>query len=96
MCTTLVLIGMILRPRTYLHVMKGKWLSSGEKVNKFEKQFSDHFGFDHSVMVNSGSSAKPGDDLAALKKYFGWEDGDEIIVCSCGFATTIALLFRLV
>ena len=70
-------------------VMKGKWLSSGEKVNKFEKQFSDHFGFDHSVMVNSGSSANLV-MIAALKKYFGWEDGDEIIVCSCGFATTIA------
>ncbi len=38
-------------------VMKGKWLSSGEKVNKFEKEFSKRFLFDHSVMVNSGSSA---------------------------------------
>jgi len=70
-------------------VMKGKWLSSGEKVNKFEKEFSQRFGFGHSVMVNSGSSANLV-MIAALKKYFGWEDGDEIIVCSCGFATTIA------
>ena len=70
-------------------VMKGKWLSSGEKVNKFEREFSQRFGFDHSVMVNSGSSANLV-MIAALKKYFGWEDGDEIIVCSCGFATTIA------
>jgi len=70
-------------------VMKGKWLSSGEKVNKFEKEFSQRFGFDHSVMVNSGSSANLV-MIAALKKYFEWEDGDEIIVCSCGFATTIA------
>tara|TARA_B100001057_G_scaffold87974_1_gene84006 strand:- start:13084 stop:14379 length:1296 start_codon:yes stop_codon:yes gene_type:complete len=70
-------------------VMKGKWLSSGEKVNKFEKEFSKRFLFDHSVMVNSGSSANLV-MIAALKKYFGWEDGDEIIVCSCGFATTIA------
>ena len=70
-------------------VMKGKWLSSGEKVNKFEKEFSKRFEFEHSVMVNSGSSANLV-MIAALKKYFGWEDGDEIIVCSCGFATTIA------
>lgn len=70
-------------------VMKGKWLSSGEKVNKFEREFSQRFGFDHSVMVNSGSSANLV-MIAALRKYFGWEDGDEIIVCSCGFATTIA------
>ena len=70
-------------------VLKGKWLSSGEKVNKFEREFSNKFGFGHSVMVNSGSSANLV-MIAALKKYFGWSDGDEIIVCACGFATTIA------
>ena len=70
-------------------IMKGKWLSSGEKVNKFEREFSNRFGFESSVMVNSGSSANLV-MVAALKKYFGWEDGDEIIVCACGFATTIA------
>ena len=70
-------------------VLKGKWLSSGEKVNKFEREFSNKFGFDYSVMVNSGSYANLV-MIAALKKYFGWADGDEIIVCACGFATTIA------
>lgn len=70
-------------------IFKGKWLSSGEKVSKFERQFSKKFGFDHSVMVNSGSSANLV-MIAALKKYFEWEDGDEIIVCACGFATTVA------
>lgn len=70
-------------------VLKGKWLSSGEKVNKFEHEFSTKFNFKHSVMVNSGSSANLV-MFAALKKYFGWKDGDEIIVCACGFATTVA------
>lgn len=70
-------------------ILKGKWLSSGEKVHKFEKQFSKKFGFDYSVMVNSGSSANLV-MFAALKKHFGWKDGDEIIVCACGFATTVA------
>tara|TARA_R100001460_G_scaffold83907_2_gene124865 strand:- start:4808 stop:6103 length:1296 start_codon:yes stop_codon:yes gene_type:complete len=70
-------------------VMKGKWLSSGEKVNRFEHEFSRKFGFSHSVMVNSGSSANLV-MIAALKKYFNWADGDEIIVCACGFATTVA------
>lgn len=70
-------------------VLYGKWLSSGEKVNKFEKEFSKKFNFNNSVMVNSGSSANLV-MIAALKKYFGWVDGDEIIVCACGFATTIA------
>jgi CDP-6-deoxy-D-xylo-4-hexulose-3-dehydrase len=67
----------------------GKWLSSGEKVHKFEREFSKKFNFKHSVMVNSGSSANLV-MFAALKKHFGWKDGDEIIVCACGFATTIA------
>ena len=70
-------------------IMKGKWLSSGEKVNKFEREFSRRFKFDYSVMVNSGSSANLV-MIAALKKYFNWQDGDEIIVCACGFPTTIA------
>lgn len=76
--------------RELIHsIMKGKWLSSGEKVNKFEHEFSKKFNFKNSVMVNSGSSANLV-MFASLKKYFGWEDGDEIIVCACGFATTVA------
>lgn len=39
-------------------------------------------------MVNSGSSANLV-MLAALKQYFGWKDGDEIIVSVVGFPTTI-------
>ena len=40
-------------------------------------------------MVNSGSSANLV-MIAALKKKFGWQDGDEIIVSCVGFPTTIA------
>ena len=40
-------------------------------------------------MVNSGSSANLV-MIAALKKYYGWHDGDEIIVSCVGFPTTIA------
>ena len=69
-------------------LLTGKWLPAGENVNKFERAFSKQFEFDHSVMVNSGSSANLV-MIAALKKYFGWKDGDEIIVCACGFPTTI-------
>jgi len=68
--------------------LTGKWLSSGEAVNKFEKEFSQKFNFQHSVMVNSGSSANLV-MIAALKKYFDWQDGDEIIVSVCGFPTTL-------
>lgn len=69
-------------------LLTGKWLPSGEEVNKFEREFSRKFGFGHSVMVNSGSSANLV-MIAALKKYFDWQDGDEIIVSVCGFPTTI-------
>ena len=69
--------------------LKGKWLASGEEVNKFERKFSKKFGKSASLMVNSGSSANLV-MIAALKKKYGWQDGDEIIVSCVGFPTTIA------
>jgi len=74
-------------------LLSGKWLVSGEKVNKFERQFSKRFGHIASVMVNSGSSANLV-MIAALKKYFNWHDNDEIIVSPVGFPTTIAPLLQ--
>jgi len=70
-------------------VLTGKWLVSGEKVNQFEKRFSAQFNHHSSVMVNSGSSANLV-MIAALKRYFDWCDGDEIIVSTVGFPTTVA------
>lgn len=74
-------------------LMSGFWLSSGEKVDKFERRFSKRFGFKESVMVNSGSSANLV-MVAALKKYFGWQDGDEIIVSVVGFPTTTSAIIQ--
>jgi len=71
----------------------GKWLSAGENVNKFERQFSRQFQFASSVMVNSGSSANLA-MITGLKKFFNWEDGSEIIVSPVGFPTTIAPLVQ--
>lgn len=70
-------------------LLSGKWLVAGEKVNKFEIEFSKKFGVAYSHMVNSGSSANLV-MISALKKYFKWSDGDEIIVSPVGFPTTIA------
>lgn len=67
---------------------RGNWLSASEDVNRFERKFSKRFHKAHSVMVNSGSSANLV-MIAALKKYYGWQDGDEIIVSCAGFPTTI-------
>lgn len=74
-------------------LLEGKWLSSGEKVDKFERRFSKKFGFEESVMVNSGSSANLV-MIAALKKYFDWQDGDEIIVSVVGFPTTTSAIIQ--
>lgn len=71
--------------------LTGKWLVAGEHVHKFEYEFSKYFGVKHSHMVNSGSSANL-ILIASLKKRFGWEDGDEIIVSPVGFPTTISVL----
>jgi CDP-6-deoxy-D-xylo-4-hexulose-3-dehydrase len=71
----------------------GKWVVAGENVHKFESQFAKMFGVKYAQMVNSGSSANLV-LIAALKKYFGWEDGDEIIVSPVGFPTTISTIVQ--
>jgi len=73
--------------------LNGKWVTAGEKVHKFENAFSKRFNTKYSHMVNSGSSANLV-LIAALKKRFGWSDGDEIIVSPVGFATTISVLYQ--
>jgi CDP-6-deoxy-D-xylo-4-hexulose-3-dehydrase len=73
--------------------LNGKWITAGEKVHRFENQFSKRFNTKFSHMVNSGSSANL-ILIAALKRRFNWEDGDEIIVSPVGFATTISVLYQ--
>ena len=70
-------------------LLNSKWLSSGQHVHQFEKSFSKKFNLESSLMVNSGSSANLV-MMAALKKYYDWKDGDEVIVSPVGFPTTIA------
>lgn len=74
-------------------LIKGKWLTSGEQVAKFQWAFSRKFNVKHSHMVNSGSSANLV-MIAALKKHFYWRNEDEVIVSPVGFPTTIAPLVQ--
>lgn len=74
-------------------LISGFWLTSGEKVEKFERRFSKKFGFAQSLMVNSGSSANLV-MVAALKKFYGWQDDDEIIVSVVGFPTTTSAIIQ--
>ena len=55
-------------------LQEGAWFPAGKQVDRFERAFSKQFGFDASLMVNSGSSANLV-MIAALKKYFEWPDG---------------------
>lgn len=73
--------------------LNGKWITAGERVHKFENQFSKRFNVKYSHMVNSGSSANLV-LIAALKRRFNWNDGDEIIVSPVGFATTISVIHQ--
>lgn len=74
-------------------ILGGKWITSGEQVQRFEAQFSRKFKLKHSVMVNSGSSANLA-LIGAVKKYMDWQDGDEIIVSVVGFPTTLAPIIQ--
>ena len=73
--------------------IEGKWVVAGENVHKFERRFGKLFGAKYVQMVNSGSSANLV-LMTALKKYFGWVDGDEIIVSPVGFPTTISVIVQ--
>ena len=74
-------------------LMSGFWLSSGEQVNKFERRFSKKINFEESLMVNSGNSANLV-MIAALKRFYDLQDGDEIIVSVVGFPTTVSALIQ--
>ena len=73
--------------------LTGKWLVAGDHCDKFEKAFSKKYDLKSSLMVNSGSSANL-IMVAALKKFYKWNDGDEVIVSPVGFPTTIAPLVQ--
>ena len=74
-------------------LLNGKWVVAGEKVAQFQNKFSKRFNVKHSLMVNSGSSANLV-LITAMKKKFGWYDGDEIIVSPVGFPTTISPIIQ--
>lgn len=71
----------------------GKWSSSGETCARFEKEFGKAINNKYSFFCNSGSSANLL-LMAACKEYFGWQDGDEIVVSTVGFPTTVSAIIH--
>lgn len=73
--------------------LNGDWITAGDSVHSFEKEFARKFHTKYALMVNSGSSANLV-MIGALKKYFRWENGDEVIVSPVAFPTTISVIVQ--
>ena len=65
-----------------------RWIGQGPKVDEFEKQFGEKFGYEYCLAVNSGSAS-----LELAYHLLGIKEGDEIIttVFTC-IATNIPLV----
>ena len=57
-------------------VLKKKFLTQGNEIEKFEKNLSNYFGCKYALTVSSGTSA-----LNIVSKILNWKKGD-IIFCS--------------
>ena len=64
------------------------WLTGGRFTNLFEKKLKETTGHNHSLFVNSGSSANLL-AISALKILYKLDNDDEVITCAVNFPTTI-------
>jgi len=74
-------------------ILLGKWMTAGEQVAEFEHGFARKTNQNFCVATNSGSSANLV-MIGALKKYFGWPDGSEVIISVVGFPTSYSVLIQ--
>ena len=66
-----------------VEVLRSDWLTTGPKVNEFEKVFADCVGAKEAVAVSSGTAA-----LHAAMFALGIGPDDEVIVPTMTFAAT--------
>jgi dTDP-4-amino-4,6-dideoxygalactose transaminase len=70
-------------------VIKGRWLTMGEIVERLEKNFADFMGAKHAIAVSSGTAA-----LHLALRALEVKPGDEVIVPSLSFvASSNAILY---
>lgn len=69
-------------------IRKTKRFTQFTNVAEFENAFAKWQGSSHCVYVNSGSSANL-ILVSAVKEYFHWTDGDEVIVPAVTWPTTV-------
>ncbi|MEK6843248.1 MAG: DegT/DnrJ/EryC1/StrS family aminotransferase [Candidatus Micrarchaeota archaeon] len=70
-----------------MDALDNKRLSYGPYIQKFESEFSRLHSRKHGLMCNSGTSALR-ISVLALKEFYNWKDGDEIIVPALTFVAT--------
>jgi dTDP-4-amino-4,6-dideoxygalactose transaminase len=73
-----------------VEVLKSGWLTTGRKVQEFERRFADFVGCRHAVAVNSGTAA-----LHLALEAIGIQAGDEVIVPTMTFAATAEVVLYL-
>ena len=67
--------------------IKRDWVSIGPKTKLFEEKWQNLFGYNHTVMVNSGTSADTAACMA-LYEYDSLRQGDYIICPALSFIAT--------
>ncbi|HXA00141.1 MAG TPA: DegT/DnrJ/EryC1/StrS family aminotransferase [Candidatus Dormibacteraeota bacterium] len=72
-------------------VLSSGWLTTGERVKRFESHFADHVGAAHAVALSSCTAA-----LHLALAAIGLEEGDEVILPTMTFASSgeAVLYFR--
>jgi len=69
--------------QSVLKILKSDWLTTGPKVDEFEKEFSNFTKSKYAIAVNSGTAA-----LHCAMYAIGIKSGDEVIVPTMTFAAT--------
>ncbi|MBN2382957.1 DegT/DnrJ/EryC1/StrS family aminotransferase [bacterium] len=83
------------RARRYINeVLTSERLSYGPYTREFESRFAAFHDCKFAVMTASGTCALFL-ALAALKKKYGWHDGDEVLVPACTFIATSNIVLQL-
>jgi len=77
--------------RAVVETLRSGWLTTGPRVEQFEKEFAEYVGASHAVALNSGTAA-----LHLALEAAGITEGDEVLVPTMTFAATaqVVLLLR--
>jgi len=77
--------------QSVVETLQSGWLTTGEKVKRFETDFAKYVGCQHAVAVNSGTAA-----LHLALDAIGIQESDEVIVPTMTFTATaeVVLYFK--